>query len=78
MIGTELELLQIDTITEHAILLSMPGDGDDFEDDDEEGWTEIDDEDFEDRAADDEDLYRIKVDNDILDTDDDDHLPEED
>jgi hypothetical protein len=37
----------------------------------------VDDEDFEDMAEDGDDLHEIQLDNDILDPDDDDHLPDE-
>jgi hypothetical protein len=58
-------------------LLVMQAPGDDDDPADGEGdWTDIDDEDFEDRVEDDDDLHQIEVDNDIFDPDDDDHMPD--
>ncbi len=59
------------------LTLMMPGDDDDPEDG-EGDWTDIDDEDFEDMAGDDDDLSEIKEDNNVLDSSNDDHLPDED
>ena len=61
----------------NTITLNMPGDDDDVEDEDGD-WSDIDDEDFEDMAEDEDDLHEIQLDNNILDPDDDDHLPEDD
>jgi hypothetical protein len=51
----------------------FPGDGDG-----PGGQRDIDDEDFEDQAEDKDDLHQIEEDNNILDGDDDDHLPDDD
>jgi len=60
-----------------AIIALSPGDDDDPMDEDGD-WSDIDDEDFEDMAGDEDDLHEIELDNNILDPDDDDHLPEDD
>jgi len=67
-------------LTADKIILEYPGDGDSYQDDDDpedDDWSDIDDEDFEDIAEDDDELQQIKSDNNILDPDDDDHLPDE-
>jgi hypothetical protein len=63
-------------INEEIITLLAPGDDDDAADGDGD-WSDIDDEDFEDEAEDRDDLHRIELDNDILDPEDDDHLPDD-
>ncbi len=60
-----------------AITFLSPGDGDSFDDDEQDDWSDVDDEDFEDMAEDKNDLHEIDLENDILDPDDDDHLPPE-
>jgi hypothetical protein len=61
------------------VTMQLPGGEDDFDDaDEEEGWDEIEDEDFEDGLNDRNDLYETELDENILDEDDDDHLPEDD
>jgi hypothetical protein len=66
-------------LTADKITLQLPGDGDSFDDEDEDDdWSDIDDEDFEDMAEDGDDLSQIMRDNDIVGPDDDDHFPEED
>ena len=57
--------------------LELPGDDDDPADG-EGDWSDIDDEDFEDMAEDRDDLHQIELEENILDPDDDDHLPDED
>ena len=59
-----------------TITMSFPGDGD--SEDDGDDWTDVDDEDFEDMAADDDDVNQMKIDNNIFDPEDRDHLPEDD
>lgn len=54
-----------------------PGDDDDPADG-ERDWSDVDDEDFEDLIEDENDLHEMELDNNILDPDDDDHLPDED
>ena len=61
----------------NTISMSFPGDDDDEQDGDGD-WTDVDDEDFEDMAGDMEDLHQIKINNDIYDPEDADHLPEDD
>ena len=73
----ELKLLPEDEYLNRLIINAMPGDDDDPEDG-EGDWTDIDDEDFEDTAEDNDDLSEIKEENNILDPENDDHLPEED
>ena len=63
--------------TTGPITLLSPGDDDDIEDG-EWDWSDIDDEDFEDMAEDDEDFHEMELENNILDPDDDDHLPDDD
>jgi hypothetical protein len=65
-----------DTLAVDTITLLSPGDDDDIDDEDGD-WSDVDDEDFEDMAEDGDDLHEIQLDNDILDPDDDDHLPDE-
>jgi hypothetical protein len=60
----------------HIIMLS-PGGDDDNEDGDDD-WTDVDDEDFEDIAEDADDLHEMKINNDIYDPEDADHLPDDD
>ncbi|MDB5132983.1 MAG: hypothetical protein JWR02_2732 [Mucilaginibacter sp.] len=60
-----------------AITFLSPGDGDSFDDEEQDDWSDVDDEDFEDMAEDENDLHQIELENDILDPDDDDHLPPE-
>lgn len=55
---------------------SLPGDDDDFEED--EDWTDFDDDNFEDSAEDMDDLHQIEEDNNLLCPEDDDHLPDDD
>jgi len=59
-----------------TITLELPGDDDDPADG-EGDWSDIDDEDFEDRAEDENDLHEIELDDNIFDPEDDDHLPPE-
>lgn len=82
-----MQKIMLFTEAEHAadkytgtILLSIPGDGDEFDDDEseDEGWDDIEDEDFEDLLNDRDDMNEISLDDDELDTDNDDHLPDED
>ncbi len=63
--------------TSHGMISLSPGDGDSFDDDEQDDWSDVDDEDFEDMAEDENDLHEIELENDILDPDDDDHLPPE-
>ena len=63
--------LELETITS-----DLPGDDDDPADG-EGDWSDIDDEDFEDMAEDRDDLHEIELDDNILDPEDDDHLPPE-
>ncbi|GAC1304570.1 MAG: hypothetical protein NVSMB24_12190 [Mucilaginibacter sp.] len=60
-----------------AITFLSPGDGDSFDDDEQNDWSDIDDEDFEDMTEDKNDSHEMELENDILDPDDDDHLPPE-
>ncbi len=57
-----------------TITLISPGDD---ENDDKKEWDDEDDENFEDRADDRDDLHEIQLDNNILDKEDDDHLPDD-
>ena len=61
---------------DRPIILMAPGDDDDPADG-EGDWSDVDDEDFEDMAEDRDDLHEIELDDNILDPDDDDHLPPE-
>lgn len=63
-------------ISKETIILLSPGDDDDPADG-EGDWSDIDDEDFEDMAEDRDDLHEIELDDNILDPEDDDHLPPE-
>jgi len=54
----------------------LPG-GDEDEGLEENDWTDIDDEDFEDWAEDEEEFHQSEEDNNIFDPEDDDHLPED-
>ena len=54
-----------------------PGDDDGPEEEDDD-WSDIDDEDFEDMAEDEDDVHEMEVENDIFDDEDDDHLPDDD
>jgi len=61
------------------VTLQFPGDENDFDDEDEdEGWDEIEDEDFDDQLSDRNDLYETELDENILEPEDDDHLPDDD
>ncbi len=61
------------------VIMQSPGDGDDWEDEDEdEGWDEIEDEDYEDELNDKNDLYAAEIDENLLEEEDDDHFPEDD
>jgi hypothetical protein len=62
----------VETITMHS-----PGDDDEYEDDEGEGWDEIEDEDFEDMAEDRNDQYEASLEENEINPGDDDHLPEE-
>jgi len=58
--------------------LIIPG-GDEFEDEDEgEGWDDIEDEDFEDELNDRDDFHEIELEENELFPEDDDHLPDDD
>ena len=57
-----------------TITLISPGND---ENDDKKEWDDEDDENFEDRADDRDDLHEIQLDNNILDKEDDDHLPDD-
>jgi|GEM_PF-2301771 len=59
-----------------TITMELPGDDDDPADG-EGDWSDVDDEDFEDRAEDQDDLHEIELDDNIFDPEDDDHLPPE-
>lgn len=70
--------LMIDAARSHqAITFLSPGDGDSFDDEEQDDWSDVDDEDFEDMAEDENDLHEIELENDIFDPEDDDHLPPE-
>ena len=70
--------LMIDAARSHqAITILSPGDGDSFDDEEQDDWSDVDDEDFEDMAEDENDLHEIELENDIFDPEDDDHLPPE-
>ena len=60
-----------------AITMSMPGDDDDANDE-EDDWSDIDDEDFEDMADDLDDFHEMELENGLFDAEDDDHLPDDD
>lgn len=61
------------------LIMANPGDDDEIEDDKpEDDWSDIDDEDFEDLAEDRDDFNEMNIENDVLDPDDDDHLPDDD
>lgn len=64
-------ILEMDTM-----MSLMPGDDEDDGSDDD--WTDIDDEDFEDMAEDADDFHEMQLENDLLDTEDEDHLPDDD
>ena len=66
-----------EVFTAEPITLLSPGDDDDIEDG-EGDRSDIDDEDFEDMAEDAEDFHEMELENNILDPDDDDHLPDDD
>jgi hypothetical protein len=73
-----LDELIIDSPTTHqAITFLSPGDGDSFDEEEQDDWSDVDDEDFEDMAEDENDLHEIELENDIFDPEDDDHLPPE-
>jgi hypothetical protein len=65
-------------IDEETITLVAPGDGEGGDPDEEDDWSDIDDEDFEDMAEDRDDLHEMELDNDLFDEDDADHLPDDD
>ena len=77
LIDFEYENINTGPFPLNTLTLEMPGDDDDVEDEDGD-WSDIDDEDFEDMAEDEDDLHEIQQDNNILDPDDDDHLPDND
>jgi hypothetical protein len=64
-------------------LMAIPGDDDDIEDDSDtdEGWEDIEDEDFDDKLNDMDDENQVKLEDNIFDDDDDeddDHFPDDD
>jgi hypothetical protein len=61
-------------IFDSITLLSPREDDDDVEGD----WNDEEDEDFDDRVEDTNDLHEIMTDNNLLDPDDEDHLPDND
>jgi hypothetical protein len=65
-------------IDEETITLMVPGDGEGDDLDEEDDWSDIDDEDFEDMAEDKDDFHEMELDNDLFDPEDDDHLPDDD
>ena len=68
-------LAEIDDLLANQITL-LSRDGDDPDEDDD--WTDIDDEIFEDMAEDRNDFHEMELDNNIADPDDADHLPDDD
>lgn len=62
------------------IIMALPGDDDDIEDDSDtdDGWEEIEDEDFDDLLNDRDDLNEISIEDNELGPEDDDHLPDDD
>lgn len=77
---------EIDTPADNfddTIIMSIPGDDDDVEDDSDtdEGWEDIEDEDFEDELNDMDDANQVKLEDGLFEDDDDeddDHFPDED
>ena len=63
---------------EETITLMAAGDGEGDNPDEEDDWSDIDDEDFEDMAEDRDDLHEMELDNNFFDAEDDDHLPDDD
>jgi hypothetical protein len=64
-----------------TIIMQMPGDGDGWDDEEEdegEGWDDIEDEDYEDELNDKNDLYETEISENDFDEEDDDHFPEDD
>ncbi len=75
MIINKNETIPADHSQYSTVYLKSPGDE---QDDDNKEWDDEDDENFEDQANDRDDLHEIKLDNNILDQDEDDHLPDND
>jgi hypothetical protein len=65
-------------IDEYTITLMASGDGDGDDSGEDDDWSDIDDEDFEDLAEDRDDLHEMEIDNNLFDEDDADHLPDDD
>ncbi|WP_428330400.1 hypothetical protein [Mucilaginibacter sp.] len=79
MLLSDIELPNTNVIyPEKTAIVALSPDGDDDDDEQDDDWTDIDDEDFEDMAADMDDVHEMKIENNILDEDDDDHLPDDD